>query len=135
VTDLSGRNVIVAGATSASGHEATRALREAGAEVIALGRDAEKLARLEALGAHTETLDLTDEAAVYALATRLRDSGRRVDGVLHLVGGWRGGGGLAGQSEGDYRFLEHSLTALRHVTRAFDEDLKASTSARVAMIS
>ncbi len=33
-----------------------------------------------------------------------------------------------GQTDDDYRFLERSLTALRHVTRAFDEDLRASTA-------
>ena len=58
-----------------------------------------------------------------------------VDGILHLVGGWRGGGGLAAQSEADYRFLERSLTALRHVTRAFDADLRASDAGRLAIVS
>jgi len=58
-----------------------------------------------------------------------------IDGLLHLVGGWRGGGGLAGQSEADYRFLERSLTALRVVSRAFDDDLRASSAARLAIVS
>ncbi len=55
--------------------------------------------------------------------------------MLHLVGGWRGGGGLAGQSDADYRFLERALTALRHVSRAFDDDLRASDAARTAIVS
>jgi hypothetical protein len=50
----------------------------------------------------------------------------RVDGLLHLVGGWRGGGGLRGQTEADYRALESGLSALRHVTRACWDDLNAS---------
>src|SRR5690606_11969333 len=53
----------------------------------------------------------------------------------HLVGGWRGGGGIGGQSEEDYRFLEHSLTALRHLTRVFWDDLVASPAARIAIVS
>ena len=39
------------------------------------------------------------------------------------------------QSEEDYRFLERSLTALRHVTRAFDADLRASDAGRLAIVS
>ena len=47
----------------------------------------------------------------------------------------RGGGGLAGQTDEDYRFLERSFTALRHVSRAFDADLRASSAARTAIVS
>jgi len=127
--------VLIAGATSESGHAAARALADSGADVIAVGRDPGKLETLSAMGARTEVCDLTDEDAVVALARRLGDDGVRVDGLLHLVGGWRGGGGLAGQTEDDYRFLERSLTALRFVTRAFDAGLRASDAARLAMIS
>ncbi len=136
----SGRLVLVAGATSTSGHAATRALVGAGARVVAVGRDAAKLAPL-AEYAHaggdvrTEVADLADEGAVVALAQRLRDAGERIDGVLHLVGGWCGGGGLPGQTDDDYRFLEASLTALRFVTRTFWDDLLAADAARVAIVS
>jgi NADP-dependent 3-hydroxy acid dehydrogenase YdfG len=71
---------------------------------------------------------------VRALADARAD-GVRVDGILHLVGGWRGGGGLAGQSDADYRALEVGLTALRHVTRAFWDGLLASDAARCAIVS
>jgi NADP-dependent 3-hydroxy acid dehydrogenase YdfG len=164
---VEGRLVLIAGATSASGLEAARALTAAGARVVAVGRDAGRLGELAeavrdaapgaaaqaavagsaseavrdaAPGAaagslRTEVCDLTDESAVVELAARVRATEGTVDGVLHLVGGWRGGGGLAGQSEDDYRFLERSFTALRHVTRAFDDDLRASESARLAVVS
>ncbi|QAY60193.1 SDR family oxidoreductase [Microbacterium protaetiae] len=135
MTDLTGRTVLIAGATSRSGHVATRTLRDAGASVIAVGHDPAKLQPLAALGARGESCDLTDEHGVTALAERLRADGVRIDGLLHLVGGWRGGGGLAGQSEADFRFLERSLTALRFVTRAFDDDLNGSDAARVAIVS
>jgi NADP-dependent 3-hydroxy acid dehydrogenase YdfG len=133
--ELTERLVLVAGATSASGHAATRALIEAGARVVGVGRDAAKLEALADLGAVAEVCDLTDEADVARLAARVRDAHGGVDGVLHLVGGWRGGGGLAGQSDSDYRFLERALTALRHVSRAFDDDLRASDAARTAIVS
>jgi NADP-dependent 3-hydroxy acid dehydrogenase YdfG len=132
---VAGRTVLIAGATSAAGLIATRALGAVGAHTIATGRDDAKLAPLAAIGARTAALDLTDENAVRALAGELRESGIRVDGVLHLVGGWRGGGGLAGQTDGDYRVLEASFTALRHVSRAFDDDLHASDAGRLAIVS
>ncbi|MDO5633475.1 MAG: SDR family oxidoreductase, partial [Micrococcus sp.] len=133
--ELTGRTVLIAGATSAAGRAATRALLTAGASVVATGRDADRLAPLASLGAETAALDLTDETSVRGLMEHLHSRGVRLDGVLHLVGGWRGGGGLAGQSEEDYRALEHSFTALRHVTRAADEDLRASDAGRLAIVS
>lgn len=130
---VAGRVVLIAGATSASGLAAARALAEAGARVVAVGRDEDRLAELAQAvpGIRVEVADLTDEAAVHALHDRVG----AVDGVLHLVGGWRGGGGLAGQSEADYRFLELSFTALRVVSREFDADLRAADHARLAIVS
>jgi NAD(P)-dependent dehydrogenase (short-subunit alcohol dehydrogenase family) len=145
------RIVVIAGATSASGRAAAHELVAAGARVVAVGRDPGKLQELadsldaeagagvadlgEAGSLRTEVCDLTDEAAVAALADRVHAAEGAVDGVLHLVGGWRGGGGLAGQSDEDYRFLERSFTALRHISRAFDADLRASAAARLAVVS
>ena len=132
-----GRLVLIAGATSASGLAAARVLASAGARVVAVGRDAAKLDELARAvpGVRTEVCDLTDEADVAALAERVHAADGPVDGVLHLVGGWRGGGGLAGQSEADYEFLAGSFAALRHVSRAFDDDLRASTAGRLAVVS
>jgi NAD(P)-dependent dehydrogenase (short-subunit alcohol dehydrogenase family) len=142
-TGASGRIVVIAGATSTAGLAAARTLSALGARVVAVGRDASKL---EQLAAHlsgvqdthrveTAVCDLTDEASVRELADRVHTDLGAVDGVLHLVGGWRGGGGLAGQSDDDFRFLEQSLTALRHVSRAFDGDLRTSAAARLAIVS
>lgn len=146
---VAARLVIIAGATSASGLAASRELRAAGARVVAVGRDAGRLRQLvEMLDAdaalvdpdtagsvRTEVCDLTIEADVTALTERVHSADGPVDGLLHLVGGWRGGGGLAGQTEEDYRFLERSFTALRHVSRAFDADLRASEAGRLAVVS
>lgn len=132
-----GRVVLLAGATSAAGSAVARVLASAGARVVAVGHDRAKLAALSAElpDVRTEACDLTDEAAVRALAERLHDALGPVDGVLHLVGGWRGGGGLAGQSEQDYRVLERALTALRTVSRVFDADLRLSPAGREAIVS
>ncbi|MBF9336997.1 SDR family oxidoreductase, partial [Microbacterium lacticum] len=106
-----------------------------GATVIAAGRDEARLAPLGALGARTAALDLADAASVEAFAEQMDAEGVRLDGIVHLVGGWRGGGGLPGQTDADYRALEAGLTALRHVTRAFWDDLVASPAARVSIVS
>jgi NADP-dependent 3-hydroxy acid dehydrogenase YdfG len=134
---VSGRLVLVAGATSASGLAAARTLSGAGARVVAVGRDRGRLDALATAvpGIRVEVSDLTDETDAAALADRVHAADGPVDGLLHLVGGWRGGGGLAGQTDADYRFLEGSFTALRHVSRVFDADLRASTAARLAVVS
>jgi NAD(P)-dependent dehydrogenase (short-subunit alcohol dehydrogenase family) len=134
---VDGRLVLIAGATSASGLAAARALASAGARVVAVGREEAKLSALAAdvPGVATEVCDLGDEAAVSALAERVHAAHGPVDGLLHLVGGWRGGGGLSGQTDADYRALESSFTALRHVSRAFDDDLRASSAGRLAVVS
>lgn len=139
MTTMTDRTVLLAGATSAAGLVAARTLVTAGMRVIATGRDPEKLdamaAALRPDALMTVESDVTDEESVAALAELVHASAGPIDGILHLVGGWRGGGGLAGQSEADYRFLEGSLTALRHVSRAFDADLRASAAGRLAIVS
>ncbi|MEV8267970.1 SDR family NAD(P)-dependent oxidoreductase [Microbacterium sp. NPDC076911] len=130
---VASRTVILAGGTSEAGRAVARALLRCDARVIVVGRDQARLDQVadEIPGVATEACDLTDEAAVLALAQRVGP----VDGVIHLVGGWRGGGGLDGQNEADYRFLEAGFTSLRHVSRAFDGDLRASTAGRMAIVS
>lgn len=132
-----GRLVLLAGGTSAVGRASARALLDAGARVVIVGSDATRLAQAaaEAPGAATELCDLTDADAVSALRERVHAAHGDVDGVLHLVGGWRGGGGLAGQSDEDFAFLLRSFNALRAVSRAFDDDLKASSAGRLAVVS
>lgn len=136
-TDARGRAILLAGGTSTAGLVVAATLVDAGARVVVVGRDSEKLARLaaEVPGVVTLAADLTDETAVAELTDRVHEAVGPIDGVLHLVGGWRGGGGLAGQSDDDFRVLERSLTALRHVSRAFDPDLRASPAARFAIVS
>lgn len=134
---LAGRRVLIAGATSVAGHAVTSALLDAGATVIAVGSNEP---RLEAFGqAHPEALcelcDLTDESAVIELAMRVHQRTGDIDGLIHLVGGWRGGDGLSMQTDDDYRVLERSFTALRHVSRAFLADLETSGAGRLAIVS
>ncbi|MFT3969610.1 MAG: SDR family NAD(P)-dependent oxidoreductase [Micropruina sp.] len=109
--------VVIAGAGSPAGDATASALRERGHEVIEIG---------------PHECDLRDFAAVQELAARLG----AVDGVIHLVGGWRGGGGLAGQSDEDWDWLQAMIVGtLRNTTRAFAGAIAASPSGRFAIVS
>ena len=130
-TALAGRTVLLAGATSAAGLVVTRALHAAGAHVIATGRSTERLQELADAGAQVELADATSLDEMTALAARIG----RVDAVVPLVGGWRGGGGLAGQSDEDFAALLPALEAVRATSRAFDAALQASDAGRFAIVS
>jgi NADP-dependent 3-hydroxy acid dehydrogenase YdfG len=125
------RTVLLAGATSAAGLATARSLIDAGARVIATGRSAERLAALTDAGAQTEIADATSLADMTALAERIG----AVDAVIPLVGGWRGGGGLAGQSDEDFEALLPAFQAVRATSRAFDAAIKASDAGRFAIVS
>ncbi|WP_449408945.1 SDR family NAD(P)-dependent oxidoreductase [Microbacterium maritypicum] len=125
------RTIVLAGATSASGIAVASALIEAGVRVVATGRSVERLAPLTALGAEVEVADATSLDAMADLASRLG----AVDAVIPLVGGWRGGGGLAGQSDDDFAALLPALEAVRATSRAFDPLLRAAEAGRFAIVS
>lgn len=125
------RTVVLAGATSEAGLATATALIAAGARVIATGRSEERLAALRDAGAQTEIADATSFAEMTALAERLGP----VDAVIPLVGGWRGGGGLAGQSDADFDALLPALQAVRATSRAFDAAIRASDAGRSAIVS
>ena len=79
--------------------------------------------------------DLLDGDAVSALAARVREDQGQVDGLIHLVGGWRGGDTFT-PTRGDWRFLSAGLIdTLRHVTLAFHDDLITAPAGRVAIVS
>lgn len=125
------RTILLAGATSAAGLATARTLIGAGARVIATGRSAERLAPLSDAGAQPEVTDATSLADMTALAERIG----AVDAVIPLVGGWRGGGGLAGQSDEDFDALLPAFQAVRATSRAFDAALRASDAGRFAIVS
>ncbi|WCD93884.1 SDR family NAD(P)-dependent oxidoreductase [Microbacterium sp. nov. GSS16] len=125
------RTVVLVGATSEAGLATATALIAAGARVIATGRSDERLAALRDAGAQTEIADATSFGEMTALAERLGP----VDAVIPLVGGWRGGGGLAGQSDEDFDALLPALQAVRATSRAFDAAIKASDAGRFAIVS
>jgi NAD(P)-dependent dehydrogenase (short-subunit alcohol dehydrogenase family) len=76
---LEGRRVLVVGRGSGIARAVVLAVREAGASVVVAGRDAQQLDQAyDDPGITAETVDLTDEAGVAALADRLG----RVDHIV-----------------------------------------------------
>ncbi len=136
-------NVVVTGGSGPSGIATARALRRAGHTVFTVGSDGPRIeaAAAEAGSGVTPLVcDLADLAQVRSLHTtvraRLADTGGSVDGVIHLVGGWRGAKGITDQTDEDWEFLERgAITTLRNVTRVFYDDLAASDAGRFAMMS
>ncbi|WP_347755719.1 SDR family NAD(P)-dependent oxidoreductase [Agrococcus sp. ProA11] len=122
--------ILIAGATSALGHATASALLEAGHHVIAVGSDADRLGLVDA--SEHFACDLADLDAVEALAEQVGE----LDGLVHLVGGWRGGGGLPGQTDEDWAWLEARVVGtLRNTTRAFAEAIGRSGAGVIAIIS
>jgi NAD(P)-dependent dehydrogenase (short-subunit alcohol dehydrogenase family) len=135
---VAGHTVLIAGASSTAGVAVAAALAGAGAKVLAVGSNEERLARVLEVApeASVYVCDLADFAAVTALAASVHAEHGPVDALVHLVGGWRGGGGLDGQTDEDWDFLhERVLTTLRNTTRAFNADLLASLNGRLAIVS
>ena len=136
--DLSGRTIVVAGSTSAAGVAVVRALSQAGARVAAVDILEDRVQELAAAYNNVEgyVCNLADLQAVEDLATSVRNGLGPVDGLIHLVGGWRGGAGISGQADEDWDFLHTSvLTTLRNTSRAFYDDLAASPVGRLAIVS
>lgn len=77
MTDLSGRTAVVTGGGSGLGAAIARALHAAGAHVVVVGRDAEKLGRVvDELGSQARALtcDVADPASVDVLREQLADT-------------------------------------------------------------
>src|ERR1700712_5727328 len=136
--ELDGLVIVVTGATGSAGRATARALAWAGAEVVAVGRDEHRLAALfdDVNGVHPQVADLSDGPRCQALAERIRGRHHRIDGLVHLVGGWRGASRFVENSDDDWAVLSHTLLdSLRHITIALHDDLAASADGRAVIVS
>jgi len=141
---LNGAVIAVAGAGGPAGRAALLRLAEAGAVVIGSDNDPERLAEAVDAASYAhggatvvgDTVDLLDRQSAQDWATRIEKDFGRVDGLVHLVGGWRGSETFARTSLDDWDFLEMLLIrTVAHTSLAFHEALQRSDRGRYVLIS
>lgn len=140
--DLTDRVIAIAGVGGGLGPLAAGRLAEAGATVAGTDRDQGLLDALPGqLGIPTErwdgrSVDLLDEEAARGWCAGLVERFGRVDGLVHLVGGWRGGQPLHEAPLADWDLLHDLLIrTVQHTTRAFHDQLAASEHGRFVLVS
>ena len=133
MSDLDGRVVAVAGAAGGLGPVVARALADRGASLALGERNQERLDAVVAdLGLAAErvdghAVDLLDPASAQDWADRASSKFGRVDAVVHLVGGWRGGKPIAEAPPEDDEWLHGLLVrTVQIASRAFLPALSAS---------
>ncbi|MER7175927.1 SDR family oxidoreductase [Streptomyces mesophilus] len=141
---LNGAVIAVAGAAGAAGRATLLRLAEAGATVVASDADASRLAEAVdaaryAHGGATvtgDTVDLLDLDAAKDWAARTEKEFGRIDGLVHLVGGWRGSSSFMETDLEDWKFLDQLLIrTVQHTSLAFHDGLLRSDFGRYVLIS
>jgi NAD(P)-dependent dehydrogenase (short-subunit alcohol dehydrogenase family) len=142
MSELDDRVIAIAGVGGGLGPLVAAELAAAGATVAGTDRDQELLDSLPGeLGIPAErwdgrAVDLLDEVATAAWCAALVERFGRVDGVVHLVGGWRGGQPLHEEPLSDWDLLHDLLIrTVQHTTRAFHDQLAASAHGRFVLVS
>jgi NAD(P)-dependent dehydrogenase (short-subunit alcohol dehydrogenase family) len=117
-------------------------LAGAGATVAGTDRDQGLLDSLAGeLGIAAErwdgrAVDLLDEAAVGEWCAALVERFGQVDGLVHLVGGWRGGQPLHEEPLADWDLLHGLLIrTVQLTTRAFHDQIAGSEHGRFVLVS
>jgi len=139
---LEGRVIAIAGAGGGLGPVVARRLADAGATLSLADRHhetADGVARDLGLPndrVDPRAVDLLDPQAAVDWATEIRTRFGRIDGLLHLVGGYRGGDPIHTFDLADYDLLHDLLVrTLQHTTRAFHSDIAASEHGRFVLVS
>ena len=141
---LDGAVIAVAGAGGPAGRAVLQRLARSGSHVIAADANAERLAeavdaaRYDAGGADItgEIVDLLDLEATQDWAARIEKDHGRVDGLVHLVGGWRGSASFPETELADWDVLHNLLIrTVQHTSLAFHDGLMRSPDGRYVLIS
>ncbi|GAA3193062.1 MULTISPECIES: SDR family NAD(P)-dependent oxidoreductase [Streptomyces] len=141
---LEGAVIAVAGAGGPAGRATLLRLAEAGATVVGCDADAARLAEAVdaaryAHGGATvigDTVDLLDAEQTREWADRTEKEFGRIDGLVHLVGGWRGSKTFGETDLHDWEVLHNLLIrTVQHTSLAFHEGLQRSGNGRYLLIS
>ncbi len=137
--DLAGRIIAIAGASGNLGPTVVRRLAPTGAVLALGGRDEEPLDALAAevgVKADTASVDLLDAEAARAWASGIAERRGRIDALVHLVGGWRGGKPIEEAPLEDWDVLHDLLIrTTQHATQAFAPYLLESGRGRFVFVS
>ncbi len=140
--ELQDRVIAIAGAGGGLGPTVARRLADGGATLALADVTSEHSDRVKAeLGLPDErvdarAVDLLDAGAAADWAAALTERFGRIDGLVHLVGGWRGGDPIESFDLADYEFLHDLLVrTVQIATRAFHSALTASAIGRFVLIS
>lgn len=139
---MDGRVFIITGATGATGKLAAREFTERGASLVLLGHDQNKLdflardLNLPAARILTLAADLRKSDSVRSAAEAATVKFGRIDGLIHLVGGWTGGKTIAESSADDFASMLglHAWTTF-HLFQVFGPRLTANKWGRVIVVS
>jgi NAD(P)-dependent dehydrogenase (short-subunit alcohol dehydrogenase family) len=137
---LDGRVIAVAGGAGTLGPTVVQRLASAGSRVCVCGRDQASLDRLASViepAIETDVVDLLDPEAAKGWAADLsKRHDERVDGLVHIVGGWRGGTPIEEAPLADWDAMSALLVStLQHATQAFASHLLASDHGRFVIVS
>ncbi|MEU0282437.1 SDR family NAD(P)-dependent oxidoreductase [Streptomyces sp. NPDC088147] len=140
---LDGAVIAVAGAAGPAGRAVLLRLAAAGATVVGADADATRLAEAvdaaRSQGGATitgDTVDLLDLAATRAWADKTEKEFGRIDGLVHLVGGWRGSASFAETDLADWDLLEKLLIrTVQHTSLAFHDGLLRGDRGRFLLVS
>jgi NAD(P)-dependent dehydrogenase (short-subunit alcohol dehydrogenase family) len=142
MTDLDGRVIAVAGVGGGLGPVVAKRLADAGASLSLVDRHeetADSVAQDLSLPedrVEARALDLLDAAAAANWAKATEERFGKVDGLLHLVGGYRGGDPIDTFDLADYDFLHDLLVrTVQHTSRAFHSALSNSDQGRFLLVS
>jgi NAD(P)-dependent dehydrogenase (short-subunit alcohol dehydrogenase family) len=139
---LDGRVFAIAGIGGGLGPVVAERLAADGATIAAADHTQDRVEEVGAeLGLPAErwdgrAVDLLDEEAARTWCAALLERFGRVDGLLHLVGGWRGGKALHEAPLSDWDLLHDLLIrTVQHTTRAFHDALLGGEHGRFVLIS
>lgn len=139
---LDGRVFAVAGAAGGLGPVVCQRLASAGASLSLADRSLESAQGVaDSLELGEDRLqpyevDLLDPNAASGWAQAVGDRFGHCDGLIHLVGGWRGGESIESFDLADYEFLHDLLVrTVQNTSRAFHPALVASENGRFVLVS
>ncbi len=134
MTTLQGRIVVITGAKGGLGTFVTNAFLRAGASVAGISRSISasdfNAPNFTPVAAELSTADAAADA-IRVIAGKFG----RIDTLVHLVGGWTGGGDVAGTSDETFdRMFDMNLRSAFHVFRAVLPQMQMQAAGRILAI-